>query len=729
MFNRDKKTHPKEPFGLKQKAITVALLVVMSIALVVLPSVNVLGQPPTGFAILQITKQGTISPTLTEGYVDEPITVVATQLTSNGPYLMYFGNFLVGNSTSQGYLISSNFTIPQLPGGNYNISLIDVNQNQGTTSPFGVAINYIAQPIVPPEPAQLQEGNSVSLNVSVTGGQPNNAYSGNIVVMMPVPLSSNYSSAISFNSSSLGTANTVLNFPGTSFQPSGSTTIYAGQYNVILTIGQNVTQYQFSVGLTDQTGYHRGDTVKLFATGYQASQTATLTITSPNGSSVFSQSVTADGGGTMNASWLVPTSVVLGQYNATITPQANAKAVPDTQLFSILGLPVLFRALNLAGEPVPNLAIEALDQASNAIYNGTTGSAGIASISIADGNYTVSAYWNDVNVAETQILVSGNSTYDIQCSLTDLVVSVQDKNGATIPFVNLNFSYQYTTRTGAVQPNVLSAQTNILGVYVVNSTLPRINYVIDASKYNVVFNVGNNTASNLPAQPIFKAVIICPDETLSLKTLDYSLAALPNVRIELVEQASGIFYSANTDNAGAATTQVTFGQYKLQVFTANNILLNETIVNVLSNTQAQIVCSLYNLQVTVKVVDYFGNPISNANVDLSRSGLSKQSATTQGDGTATFNNVIGGSVEITAYPSGNPNSFVAENVQITAPTTVQITMGKFALVGPFLMETTLMVALLVILVAVVLFLVIELYRWRGSRLKRIAEVKMNNKEP
>lgn len=307
----------------------------MSIALVVLPFTNVLGQAPTGFAILQVTKQGTISPTLIEGYVDEPINVVATQITSNGPYMMYFGNVLVDNNTSLGYYISSNFTIPQLPAGNYNISLIDVNSNQGTTMLFGVTINYIAQLIVPPEPAQLQEGSSVGLNVSVTGGQPDTAYSGEIVVMLPAPLLSNYSQTISFNSSTLGTANTMLTFPDASFQPADSTTIYAGQYTVILTVGQNVTQYQFSIGLTDQSSYHRGDTVEILAAGYQASQTATLTITSPNGSTVFSQSVTADDLGSINASWPVPTSVVLGQYNATITPQTNPKAVPDTQLFSI----------------------------------------------------------------------------------------------------------------------------------------------------------------------------------------------------------------------------------------------------------------------------------------------------------------------------------------------------------------------------------------------------------
>jgi len=711
-------------FGLKQKIVTVILLTLMSTALLVLPFSNVLGQSPTGFNILQVTLQGSFT-AITSGSVDDPINVIATQYTPGGPYKMWFGDTLVDNNTSTGYYISSNFTIPEVPAGNYTITLLDVTIDQNATFFFDVKTSYIAQPVVPIAPAQLQEGSNLVLNVSITGGQPNTAYAAEITVTLPTSLpasnNANYSRTISFTSSSKGTANAQLAFPDASFQPSGSATIYVGLYSVLFNATQNLAQDQFAIGLTDQTVYHRGDSVKIHAAGYSPGQTGVLAIQLQGGGAVFSQTVTANDQGAISASWSVPSSVVLGEYNVTITPQTNPKAIFDTQIFSVPGFPVGFRALNLAGEAVPGILVEALDKASTTKYNGTTGDNGVTSINIEEGNYTVNTYWNQVNVGELQIAVSGNSSYDIQCRLTDLRVNVQDKNGNAIPFVNIGFSFQYTTRTGETQTGSFSVQTDGLGVYAFNSTLPGINYVVEASKYNVVFNGGNNTVTSLPAQPAFQVTVICPDETLSLKTLDYNLAALPNARIELIEQASGIFYSATTDNTGSTTVQVTFGQYRLRVYTAENILLNETVVGVLSNTQSQIVCSLYNLQVTVMVLDYFGNPISNANVELSRPGMNTQSATTQGDGTVTFNNVIGGAVEITAYPAGNPNSFAATNLQINEPMSVEIKIEKYAALGPILMETSMLAALIIILIAIILFAGIEIYKWKGFKLRRKSE--------
>jgi hypothetical protein len=205
--------------------------------------------------------------------------------------------------------------------------------------------------------------------------------------------------------------------------------------------------------------------------------------------------------------------------------------------------------------------------------------------------------------------------------------------------------------------------------------------------------------------------------------VDYNLVTLPNVRIELIEQASGIFYGATTDNAGAASVRVTFGQYRLRVYTADNILLNETIINVLSDTHSQIRCVLYNLHISVKVVDYFGNPISNVNVQMSRPGMNTQSKTTQGDGTATFDNVIGGNIEITAYSSGNENSYVARNLQVDSPSVVQLQMANYVVIGGLLIGTSLLATIIIVLVAVLLFLGIELYKKKGFKLLRKSESK------
>jgi hypothetical protein len=225
----------------------------------------------------------------------------------------------------------------------------------------------------------------------------------------------------------------------------------------------------------------------------------------------------------------------------------------------------------------------------------------------------------------------------------------------------------------------------------------------------------------LSAQPTVQVTVLCPDETLTLKTVDYNGATLPNARVTLIEQASGIFYSVTTDSNGNAQLQVTFGKYQLSVYTADNVLLNETVLNVLSNTQSQIRCALSNLQVTVKVVDYFGNPISNINVQLSRQGMNTQSATTQSDGKATFGNVLGGNIEITANPAGNQNVYVAKNIQVNSPTTVTLSMEKYVALGGALVDTSLLATLLIIILVIVLLIVIEVFRRTGFKLPRKKE--------
>ena len=214
-------------------------------------------------------------------------------------------------------------------------------------------------------------------------------------------------------------------------------------------------------------------------------------------------------------------------------------------------------------------------------------------------------------------------------------------------------------------------------------------------------------------QPTTQCIILCPDETLQLSTVDYNYNVLPNSRVILTEKASGIFYSVSTSSNGNAQLQVTFGQYRVEVYTSNNVLLNETVINVLSDNQTQIRCILYNLPVSVKVVDYFGNGISNVNVKLSRP-TDTWLETTDGNGIASFSNVIGGNMEITASLSGNPDSFVAKNLQVDSSTAVTLTMGKFAVVAGALVDTSVLATVLVILIAVLLFSGIELTRrWKG----------------
>jgi hypothetical protein len=419
--------------------------------------------------------------------------------------------------------------------------------------------------------------------------------------------------------------------------------------------------------------------------------------------------------GIVNSTWVVPDNMPIGTYNITITPQTTPKSIIDSQFFTIPGYPVKIRTLNLASEPVPNISIDALDQASNTIYNGTSGADGIATVNLEKGNHTIAAFWKEVKVGEISVSITGESTYDLTCSLTNLKIIVKDKNGFVIPFVSLDITYQYnTTKTGVLKNGNASGQTDLLGAFTLNSTLTGISYKIDASIYGVIFNAGNSTVSNLPPQPIFQVIILCPGRTLTLKIIDYNLAAIPNARIDMVEQTSGIFWGAATGDAGTVTLEVTFGRYRLRIYTGD-ILLNDTVIDVFTDTEREIRCILYNLRVSVLVVDYFGQPIPNIHVILRGVERPTSSGTTQTNGISLFSNVIGGNMQIITYINGKEASYEAVNLQVVEPTAIQVKMDKYVLLGPFLIETSTLTTVIIILAAIFLFLTLEVYRRRRSK--------------
>ena len=701
---------------MKQKALTITLLVIMATAFLFISNSQVMAQSP-GLFISQVTQQGS-SNAVASVQVGEALTLYGFLDTNNGPYKVFLENTLVASGTAHGYAVTANFTVPEMPAGDYSFNLMDINENVNATYPFSLVLTYAINPIIPTSPAQLQEGNTVVLNVTVTGGLPNFAYGANITVQLPFELGTNYSKVVSLATSALGTAQVQVPYPDPSYSPSDSSTLYAGTYTVYLNESQQLTRNIFTVGFTDQTAYHRQDIVKVSAVGYQPNQICTVAI-SFNNNIVFSQTVTATAQGAITTTWAVPSNASVGTYLAAINPQTTpSKNIADVQSFVIAGYPITFKTVNLAGEAVPQLAVEAIDQGTGSVYSQETDVNGVATINLEKGSATVSVYWNEVKVGETQVTVVGNSSHTVTCQLTDLKIKVQDKNGAVVPFVNLNLTFQYVIRTGSTQTGNLSGQTDVSGVFSFDSVLPGISYSVAASKYDTVFNAGNSTINNVPAQPSYSSTVVCPDETLTLNTVDYHSAALPNARITLIEQASGIFYSATTNSDGVAQIQVTFGQYRAKVYTEDSILLNETVINVLSNTQSTIQCVEYNLQVSVKVVDYFGSPINNVNVQLNRPGMATKSGTTEGNGIATFPNVLGGNMEITAYPAGNQNSYVAANLEVDSPKTVTISMNKYVVFGGLLMEASVLATVLLIILAVVLLAILEVYRRTGFKLPR-----------
>ena len=705
---------------MKNKALTLTLLVLISTSLFT-ANFAAQGQSLEGVAISQITSQGNV---IAYGNAEQPVTLIGTITTYNGGYRVTFNGTIMVTGVSQGYTVRANFTIPDFPSGSYLLTLIDTTTGEEAYSPFQLFPMYAVKPVVPAAPAQLQEGSNVVLNLTLLSGNMNQKYDVELLIMPPTGITTNFTKTISLTTSSSGSAMALVTFPDPSFSPSSSSTVYCGTYSVYLNASQDLARGTFTVGFTDLTQYHRQDTVRIVAPGYQPSQVASVAV-KYNDNVVFSQQATASSQGVVSVTWIVPANVSIGAYTVAITPLTTpSKLIPDIQTFQILGYQINFRATNLAGAIVPQITVEAIDQSTSVTISGTTGTDGVATINLEKGNYTVNAYWNQAKVGETQISVNGANTYSVSCRLTDLRIKVQDKNGVDIPFVGLNLTYQYVSRTGQTVAGTATGQTDLSGIYTFNSTLPGIAYSVAASKYGTVFST--TPISALPAQASYEVTILCPDQTLTLTTVDYRFAVLPNARITLIEQASGIFYSVITDSNGYAQLQVTFGQYQIEVYTPTNELLNETVLNVVSNMQLQLNCVLYNLPISVKVVDYFGNGIGNVNVQLSRPGMNPLSATTQTDGTVTFNNIIGGNTEVTAYPTGNQNAYVAANLNLDSATPITITMAKYVALGGTLIEVSTLATILVIVIAILLIVSIEVFRRGGFKLRRKTQSKMAN---
>ncbi len=702
---------------MNKKIVANVLLALTIFAFTFTPITVVLGQNQNlGVSILQVSPANAISTSgqsTYNGTVGQIFNLQGTLYTSNGSYQVFLSNTVIAQGVSEGLYVNVNFTVPSVPGGSYDLTLrdaaINVNSTGNTPETFLVLTAYAINAI----PSPVQEGGSVQLAVSITGGQPNIAYNANVSVVLPSPLSTEYSKIVSLGTSNAqGSANALVTYPDSSFQPSAGLTDYVGTYNIYFNQSTSLASNQFTASFLDSPNYHRGQTLTVKATGYQPNQVATFSVTSAsNSTNLNSQTVTASANGVVTATWVIPNNLAIGSYNAMITPQGTVKAIQDSQTFSIPGYSISVNTINLASETVPNILIIAVDPVANTNYNSTSDINGRSNLKLESGVQSLTAFFNGVNVGSSNITVTGDGNFNLQCQLTDLKIIVQNQNGVAMPFVSLAISYTFKPASGGSQTAAETGITDTSGKLVLNSTLPGITYTVNASLYNTVFNSANNTFNNIPAQAFSQIVVVCPNEPLTINVVGNNQEIIPEARIELVELANGLFYSGTTDNAGSLSIEVTFGMYRARIY-KDNILINQTDIAVFSNTQQKIRCTLYGIQVLVSVIDFFGSPISNANVTINGPAGERLSAKTQADGKVTFNNVIGGDLQIIAFAPGAENNYQATTVNANQAVSVQIKIDRFIALGSLLIEASSLIAMAVILAVIILFTLVEVLRRR-----------------
>jgi len=133
-------------------------------------------------------------------------------------------------------------------------------------------------------------------------------------------------------------------------------------------------------------------------------------------------------------------------------------------------------------------------------------------------------------------------------------------------------------------------------------------------------------------------------------------------------------------------------------------------LQVFNATQKQLTCSLYGIQVQVKVVDALGGAISNAAVTLN--GPQILTGTTKGDGTVTFDNIVGGSMQVIAQANGNPEAYQALTINVDQSTTITVKMDKYIALGSTLIPASLLLTIIIVILAIVTLVVVEVIRRR-----------------
>jgi hypothetical protein len=643
----------------------------------------------------------TVSISPSHGYVGKSVQVSGT-IDTNGTYRIFFDKDLMVNGTASLLkAVNTTFLIPHCFKGNHVVTLHDVSANTNASTYFTVDTKYYMNAIMPPQQTQLMEGQSTTIRVNVTGGEESNLPRANVTVRLPYPLNNTvyYSSLQLVNTTHPGEYIANSTYPRDF--GIGAHTNYTGIYK----IASNITSETafFTVGLTNATQYHRFGTVAIQGSGYAQQESVWINITSA-GKIVFSTNVTAIGG-IVNANWTIPLNAKYGTYNVTITNSTSPgtiKPIPDTQTFTITTatFPCQIYIKNLDNKNVSSVTVEAYNgtrKVSDAISN----KEGLATFSLEAYTYSFKAFFKGKQVGNTSALdVGGNVTYTLACQLANIKLSIGDKSENPLPFITIDLKYNYTKADGNKLSDTRTLETNTTGIVNFQNTFTNTSYLIEAKRYGYVFNrtfIGNLTASQW-------IDITCPTYTLFVHVVDSKELPLRSVFVNVTEWSSELLVGNKTwvtDDWASVSLNLTFGRYKVKVYDysadlVSLVVLNETTVDLTEDRLFKTIhCRMANLSPSVLVIDYLGQPIPNAIIEIERFSEIEQkwvktpSQTTDSNGVASLPS-IGGDYSISIYVSGQLGGI--NSFYIGETRTLLFKIDKYVTIGGLILETSQLVA-------------------------------------
>ncbi|MFQ6081108.1 MAG: hypothetical protein ACE5OW_05525 [Candidatus Bathyarchaeia archaeon] len=293
---------------------------------------------------------------------------------------------------------------------------------------------------------------------------------------------------------------------------------------------------------------------------------------------------------------------------------------------------VRIRTVNLNREPLAGVTVEVYNATTDPetlIEEGVTNQTGWVRFQLAnDTYYSFKAFWKDVEVGSLpgQNITSNITIDDFQCSLAHIKVVVTDEAEVPLPYIDVVLTYSYLTRYNETVPESASFETRENGTIVAPNMLTNANYTIEARRYGSLFNRTQIPSLNqLLKDGWANITITCPTYTLFTHVLDSSKLPLPNMEVEVYEWSSRILVQSGTTNdRGSAAFNCTFGRYRVMVYgyseeLKRRITLNETVVDLIEDPSFLLIrCKIFNVTPSVKVVDYFGQPIPDAVIELER---------------------------------------------------------------------------------------------------------------
>jgi len=629
-----------------------------------------------------------------------------------------------GNCPSDSKEVDDTFTVPSSSEGVHEVDLYDDTLGTYATGQFLVTLSSYTMSI---EPSRIQEGLNTTVTVGVQGAVANKNYTLTVVVTAPSSASYTADLNLATDEDGYGTASKI--YWGEFLS---ANTHFVGTYSVA--VNESLATGNFTVGLTDKLVYETTEVVCTRGSGYNPDENVTVNIKFGEASVAgYPKNVTADMEGVVIDLWNVPIDAATGTYVVTLVSATNSGTIKepvDVQEFSVT-IVCQIQTRNLDDEPVADVTVEVYNATtSDFLISEKTNKTGWVIFFLETGNYTFKTLWKDVEVGSlSNQSVSGTLIRILEVQLAHIRIVVKDEACAALPLINVILTYNYTTRYRETLLGTFPLETNFAGIAEVYNTLTNISYTVEAWRYGYLFNRASieNLTSSLQVN------ITCPAYNLLIHVLDSEELPLRNVQVKVIEWGSWIPMETpkTTNNSGSTDFRLALGRYKVRVYNYSaelgfTIVLNETTIDLIEDRFFSIHCRIFNLDLSARVVDYFGQPIPNVVVEFEREGVKiREDSKIGSNGVVLLQNVIGGDYRISVYVGGRLAGI--QTFRVDRSMEILFKIDRYVAIGWYTLEVSQLITLISMSLLSASFILMLTHRRLLLFVKRIREA-LSSKE-